>query len=98
MQNRVLCRGEVDQLQEVASTNEAHSDDSCSFSQILLGRPSWPHQTHYFAAMQSTNLHQNERLAEFFASHRLVHNNRKIVKIIVSKECDGAFAVVDVDT
>jgi ketosteroid isomerase-like protein len=36
--------------------------------------------------------------AELFASHRLVHNNRKIVKIVVSKEGDGAFAVVDIDT
>lgn len=35
---------------------------------------------------------------ELFASHRLVHNNRKIVKIVVSKEGDGAFAVVDIDT
>ena len=39
-----------------------------------------------------------KRWAELFASHRLVHNNRKIVKINVSKEADGAFAVVDVDT
>ena len=33
-----------------------------------------------------------------FASHRLVHNKRRIQKIGVSKEGDGAFAVVDVDT
>lgn len=33
-----------------------------------------------------------------FASHRLVHNKRKIIKIVVSDEGDGAFAVVDVDT
>jgi ketosteroid isomerase-like protein len=36
--------------------------------------------------------------AELFASHRLVHNIRKIRKIVISKEGDGAFAVVDVDT
>lgn len=35
---------------------------------------------------------------DLFASHRLVHNNRKIQKIVISKEGDGAFAVVDVDT
>ncbi len=33
-----------------------------------------------------------------FDTHTLVHNNRKIQKIVVSKEGDGAFAVVDVDT
>jgi hypothetical protein len=31
-----------------------------------------------------------------FASHHLIHNNRKIQKIVVSKEGDGAFAVVNV--
>jgi ketosteroid isomerase-like protein len=36
--------------------------------------------------------------AELFASYKLVHNIRKIQKIVVSKEGDGAFAVVDVDT
>ncbi len=35
---------------------------------------------------------------ELFDTHRLVHNNRKIVKITISKEGDGALAVVDVDT
>jgi hypothetical protein len=48
-QSLVLFRGEVDQLQEVVNTNEAHLGDSYSFSQILLGRPSWPHQIHYFS-------------------------------------------------
>jgi ketosteroid isomerase-like protein len=33
-----------------------------------------------------------------FDTHTLMHNNRKIIKIVVSKEGDGAFAVVDVDT
>ncbi len=33
-----------------------------------------------------------------FDSHALAHNNRKIRKIVVSKEGNGAFAVVDVDT
>lgn len=35
---------------------------------------------------------------ELFDTHTLVHNRRKILKIEVSKEGDGAFAVVDVDT
>ncbi len=35
---------------------------------------------------------------ELFNSHILVHNIRKIQKIVVSSEGDGAFAVVDVDT
>ena len=34
----------------------------------------------------------------FFNENRLIHNNRKIEKIILSKENDGAFAVVDIDT
>ena len=33
-----------------------------------------------------------------FDTHDLIHNHRKTVKIIVSKEQDGAFAVVDIDT
>ena len=33
-----------------------------------------------------------------FDENELVHNNRKIVKIEVSDEGDGAFAVVDIDT
>jgi ketosteroid isomerase-like protein len=35
---------------------------------------------------------------ELFNSHQLAHNNRKIKKIEISKEGDGAFAVVDIDT
>jgi len=35
---------------------------------------------------------------KLFDTHELVHNNRKIVKITISKEGDGALAVVDVDT
>ena len=35
---------------------------------------------------------------ELFDTHILVHNNRNIIKIEVSKEGNGAFAVVDVDT
>jgi ketosteroid isomerase-like protein len=35
---------------------------------------------------------------ELFERHRLVHNRREIVRIVVSDEGDGAFAVVDVDT
>ena len=35
---------------------------------------------------------------EFFASHTLIHNKRNIIKIEISKETDGAFAVIDIDT
>ncbi|MEE9376432.1 MAG: nuclear transport factor 2 family protein [Candidatus Lokiarchaeia archaeon] len=35
---------------------------------------------------------------KLFNTHKLDHNNRKIRKIEISKECDGAFAVVDIDT
>jgi len=34
----------------------------------------------------------------FFNENRLIHNNRKIMKITISKENDGAFAIVDIDT
>ena len=33
-----------------------------------------------------------------FDSHELVHNNRQTLRIVVSEEGDGGFAVVDVDT
>jgi ketosteroid isomerase-like protein len=36
--------------------------------------------------------------AELFSTHELVHNVRKTVRIAISEEGDGAFAVVDVDT
>jgi ketosteroid isomerase-like protein len=35
---------------------------------------------------------------ELFRTHELVHNVRKTVRILISDEGDGAFAVVDVDT
>ncbi len=35
---------------------------------------------------------------DLFDTHELVHNIRKIKRIEVSKEGDGAFAVVDIDT
>jgi len=35
---------------------------------------------------------------ELFETHELIHNKRQIVKIVLSREKDGAFAVVDVDT
>lgn len=35
---------------------------------------------------------------DLFDTHRLSHNIRKIKKISVSEEKDGAFAVVDIDT
>ena len=36
--------------------------------------------------------------SELFATHELVHNDRRTVRIALSDEGDGAFAVVDVDT
>jgi ketosteroid isomerase-like protein len=33
-----------------------------------------------------------------FDTHILIHNKRRIKKIVLSKERDGAFAVVDIDT
>jgi len=35
---------------------------------------------------------------QFFREHKLVHNRRETRKITVSKEGDGAHAVVDIDT
>ncbi len=35
---------------------------------------------------------------ELFRTHELVHNRRTTIRIAVSTESDGAFAVVDVDT
>jgi ketosteroid isomerase-like protein len=35
---------------------------------------------------------------ELFATHKLVHNRRTILRVAVSEQCDGGFAVVDVDT
>ena len=35
---------------------------------------------------------------KLFNTHKLDHNDRKIRKIEISKEGDGAFAVVDIDT
>jgi ketosteroid isomerase-like protein len=35
---------------------------------------------------------------KLFDSHRLVRNKRITVKIVVSEQGDGAFAVVDIDT
>jgi hypothetical protein len=34
----------------------------------------------------------------FFYENRLIYNHRKIIEIKLSKENDGAFAVVDIDT
>lgn len=35
---------------------------------------------------------------ELFDAHELIHNRRRTVRISISLEGDGAFAVVDVDT
>jgi hypothetical protein len=70
MQSLDLCRGEVDQLQEVASTNGALLSDSYSFSQILPDHTSWHYQIQYSAAMQSAALHQGERLVEAKELHQ----------------------------
>ena len=39
-----------------------------------------------------------QRWQHLFDTHELIHNRRVIRKIEVSKELDGAFAVVDLDT
>jgi ketosteroid isomerase-like protein len=39
-----------------------------------------------------------KRWQDMFDSHDLVHNQRSTVKIVLSKEQDAAFAVVDIDT
>lgn len=36
--------------------------------------------------------------SELFETHELIHNRRQIIRVQVSAEGDGAFAVVDVDT
>lgn len=35
---------------------------------------------------------------EWFSTYALIHNERKTEKIFVTKQGDGAFAVVDIDT
>ncbi len=35
---------------------------------------------------------------ELFRGHELVHNRRRTVRLVVSEQADGGFAVVDVDT
>lgn len=40
----------------------------------------------------------HDYLQKFFDKHDLIHNYRNTIKIEISKEGDGAFAVVDVDT
>ena len=35
---------------------------------------------------------------DLFSTHKLIHNRREIKRIEISKEADGAFAVVDIDT
>ncbi|MEW6515933.1 MAG: nuclear transport factor 2 family protein [candidate division FCPU426 bacterium] len=39
-----------------------------------------------------------ESWEELFRTHDMIHNARRTVRIIVSEQGDGAFAVVDVDT
>ena len=36
--------------------------------------------------------------SRFFQNFKLIHNKRKILKVELSKEKDGAFAVVEIDT
>lgn len=36
--------------------------------------------------------------SDMFTSFSLIHNERKTVKIVLSEQKDGAFAVVDIDT
>jgi ketosteroid isomerase-like protein len=40
----------------------------------------------------------SEVYKEWFSTFELVHNNRTTQKIVVTKQQDGAFAVVDIDT
>jgi ketosteroid isomerase-like protein len=40
----------------------------------------------------------NKGWQDLFDTHKLIHNRREIKKIVISKEGDGAFAVVDIDT
>ena len=70
MQSQILSDGDMDRLQEVASTNVVHLDDSHSFFRILPGRPFWPRQTQYFSIIQSTGPHQDEYLAEAKEPHQ----------------------------
>ncbi len=35
---------------------------------------------------------------DLFDTHTLIHNKREIKKVIISREGDGAFAVLDIDT
>jgi ketosteroid isomerase-like protein len=35
---------------------------------------------------------------QLFDSHRLIHNRRELLRVVVSDQGDGGFAVVDVDT
>jgi len=35
---------------------------------------------------------------ELFDTHQLIHNHRTTLRVVVSEQGDGAFAVVDVDT
>jgi hypothetical protein len=69
-----MYRGKVGQLQEVVNTNVAHFRDIHSSSQIFLGCHSLPDQTQYFAAMQSTDQHQDEHLVEPKSCTRIVPN------------------------
>jgi ketosteroid isomerase-like protein len=39
-----------------------------------------------------------ENWNELFRNYQLIHNIRKTIKIVISEQGDGAFAVVDVDT
>jgi ketosteroid isomerase-like protein len=39
-----------------------------------------------------------ENWRRLFATHTLVHNRRRTVRVVATAEGDGAFAVVDVDT
>jgi ketosteroid isomerase-like protein len=43
-------------------------------------------------------LRWKQAYSELFDAHRLIHNVRNVLKIVISEEGDGAFAVVDVDT
>ena len=65
----------------------------------------WPHNEHEhdpaqweFPQGRFNKTRWSESWKELFRTHQLVHNNRTTIKIVVSDQGDGAFAVVDIDT
>ena len=98
-----------DQIQEVVDRETRAWDTQDVELLISIFHPDmvwpWPRTTHSHDPLDWVfepgryNYHRwKAGWQELFDTHTLVHNRRKILKIEVSKEGDGAFAVVDVDT